>query len=210
VRARRKLRLLEEALSAEVEARVTAVLAGGSTEAAIAAAREAFVTMDHTGPRRAQVALACGPGCSSCCHVHVEATRPEVLAIAAFITDELPAETRASIERALARTLPLVADLDDEARWQARIPCALLDPSGLCSIHPARPLRCRAFHSLDAAACRAAFEGRDEAEPPRDRLLDRAHDAVEEGYDRALAAAEIPARGARLEAALGRLLLDRG
>ncbi|MFO0759287.1 MAG: YkgJ family cysteine cluster protein [Byssovorax sp.] len=201
--------MIEAAITAETEERVAALLRDGTEDAAIAAAREACAAMDRAGPQGAKRALACGPGCSSCCHVHVEATGPELMAIAAFIREALTDEAQRALKDALDRTLQRVADLDDEARWEARIPCALLDPSGLCAIHPVRPLRCRAFHSLDAAACRAAFEGRDEAEPPRDRLLDRAQDAVEEGYDRALGAAGIPTHGARLEAALGRLLLDR-
>src|SRR5262249_30287315 len=98
------------------------------------------------------------------------------------------------------------ADLDDQARWAARIPCALLDERGHCSVHPARPLRCRAFHSCDAGPCREAFAGRDEGDPVMVPALRRAHDAVEAGYDAALAAAGLAVEGERLEIGLHRAL----
>ncbi len=95
-----------------------------------------------------------------------------------------------------------VEALSDEARWAARIPCALLGEDGRCTVYAARPLNCRAFYSSSAEACRDALEGRAEAEPPTILALDRIHDAVEDGYDRALSAAGLPAGPLRLEAAL--------
>jgi hypothetical protein len=76
-------------------------------------------------------------------------------------------------------------------------------------VYPARPLRCRAFHSTSAAACRDAFDGRTDAPAPEIPLLQRAHRAVEQGYDRALAAAGITTAGERLEVALLGVLCAR-
>src|SRR5260221_14621425 len=46
--------------------------------------------------------------------------------------------------------------LRDRAR--ERVPCPLLDPSGACGVHPARPLLCRGYNSCDLGACLAAFD----------------------------------------------------
>jgi len=89
--------------------------------------------------------------------------------------------------------------MTDEERWGERIPCALLGEGGRCSIYEVRPLRCRAFHSLAVEPCREAFGGHEGARPERARALERAHDAVEEGYDQALAAADVAAFVHRLE-----------
>jgi hypothetical protein len=134
--------------------------------------------------------------------VHVDVTHPELLAIAAHLRRELPAPAlrahRDRLERHTARTAPLT----DEARWAARIPCALLDANGRCSVYPVRPLRCRAFHSTSAAACRLAFDGADEVEPALNLGVARVLSAVEAGYDDALAGAGDAAGSVRLESGL--------
>jgi Fe-S-cluster containining protein len=112
---------------------------------------------------------------------------------------------RALRER-LVEQVRLVGPLSDAERWAARIPCALLDGEGRCSIHAARPLRCRAFHSCSVEPCREAFEGKGDPAPVKSPLLARAQDAAEEGYDRALIAAGLSAAGERLEGGLLALL----
>src|SRR5689334_21615756 len=92
--------------------------------------------------------VACRAGCSSCCRVNVAHLR----------NDFTDLERGALVERLAARAAEAGA-LTDEARWAARLPCALLDGAGRCSVYAVRPLRCRSFHSTDAAACRAAAEG---------------------------------------------------
>nr|WP_240808089.1 YkgJ family cysteine cluster protein [Polyangium spumosum] len=151
-------------------------------------------------------APACAAGCSYCCHVHAYATAAEILAVAAWLCRSLAPEALCALKERLAAHVARVEPLSDEARWAARIPCALLDARGLCSVHPARPLRCRAFHSCSAEDCRDAFEGRSDLLPSRSPLLARAADAVEAGYDDALVAAGVDASGHRLELGLLRAL----
>jgi hypothetical protein len=209
VRALRILQRQSDAASARVQAEVASELgagAGAAPRLALAAV-SAHRAMDAAGARAlagSDRTPACAAGCSHCCHVHADATVPEVLAIVAHLERAWTAEARAALRDRLARQALAVAHLTDDERWAARIPCALLDGAGRCTIHAARPLRCRAFHSCSAAPCRAAFEGAADVEPEPVRIarLDRAHDAVELGYDRALAAAGLSARAHRLELAL--------
>ena len=42
-------------------------------------------------------------------------------------------------------------------RIAARVRCPLLDETGRCAIHPARPLACRSVTALEAGDCRAAL-----------------------------------------------------
>jgi Fe-S-cluster containining protein len=145
---------------------------------------------------------ACGAGCSWCCHVHVDATGPEILAVAAHLEGALAGAAREAFRERLAAHVERADRLDDEARWAARIPCALLAEDGRCSVYPVRPLRCRAFHSASAEACRDALAGRAAGDPPTIPVLDRACNAVEDGYERALVAAGLPAAPMRLERGL--------
>lgn len=138
--------------------------------------------------------------------MNVYATAPELAVIAGHLRRELGdaglAALRARLERRTLETDPM----DDEARWAARLPCALLDGAGRCTVYAVRPLRCRAFHSTDANACRAAFDGDPDVEPAPNPTVSRLLDAVEAGYDDALTNAGVDARGVRLERGLLALL----
>jgi Fe-S-cluster containining protein len=147
---------------------------------------------------------ACSAGCSYCCHVHVDVTLPELVAIARHLERTLSVAELAAQVRKLSAQAEAVEGLSDEARWAARIPCALLDDRGLCSVHAVRPLRCRAFHSLDAEACRAAFDGDASAEPATNPTVARTLDAVMDGIDGALGPSH-----ERLERGLLRVLTRR-
>ncbi|WP_052375478.1 YkgJ family cysteine cluster protein [Chondromyces apiculatus] len=197
---------------ARVRAEIAALLtpdptASGLTAADLtAAACCAHAAIDAEGQRALASSTgpvpACAAGCSHCCHVHADATVPELLAIAEHLRSTWSPPALADLRARLAAHVARVAPLDDDARWTARIPCALLDDAGRCTIHEVRPLRCRAFHSASATPCRDAFAGDPDAEPLLNPALDRAHDAVEDGYDQALAEAGLPPEGHHLEAGL--------
>jgi hypothetical protein len=92
------------------------------------------------------VRLWCGPGCSNCCTLAVNATLPEALAIAAKLEPawrEGLAETAARI-MAHARHCADARDFLAGYR-QAVGPCPFLDGRGNCTIYSARPLACRAL-----------------------------------------------------------------
>jgi Fe-S-cluster containining protein len=205
VRALRILQHHGDAIAARVEREVSAILAGDASEAGLVrAATHAHAALDDAGSRAVSqlFTLACSAGCSYCCHVHVEATAPEILAVAAHLEQTRTSLERTALRERLALHVQRVEPLTDEERWDARIPCALLAGDGRCSIYAARPLRCRAFHACAVEPCRDAFAGKSGAEAAQSPVVSRAHDAVEAGYDRALVAAGMAAQGQRLEAGL--------
>jgi Fe-S-cluster containining protein len=204
----RALRVVE-ARSANIAARVTSDVAqvlddASSSRALIRAAQRAHEACEEEGRRVRLLGVepACAAGCAHCCHVHVEATEAEVLAVASYLARTLTPPELAGLRAKLERQVALVEPLSDEDRWGARIPCAFLDAAGRCSVYAARPLRCRAFHALDAGVCRDALHGQPGDGPETIPALDRVYDAVEEGFERALASRGVSVSPLRLESAL--------
>jgi Fe-S-cluster containining protein len=213
VQAVRSLKVLErrdEAIRARVKGEVAPLLLPGGDRSALAlagAALRAHAAIDNEAARAlarpGAPEPACAAGCSYCCHVNVDVTVPEILAIAAYINRTSTPSERTSLRERLAERASRVEHLSDDERWEAKIPCALLGEGGRCSIYEARPLRCRALHARSVDPCREAFEGgRGGAGPEAIPGLDRALEAAEQGYDQALIEASLPADGHRLEIGL--------
>jgi hypothetical protein len=105
---------------------------------------------------------ACAHGCATCCTVNVGTLPLEGAAVAAFLRRRIRPE---EIDRRAAELLRFhqwVRWQDDGERIRARVRCPFLDDGGGCSIHPVRPLACRALSSLDADDCRLALDERGE------------------------------------------------
>ncbi len=112
---------------------------------------------------------ACRKGCGWCCWQRVACTAPEVFRVAEWMRANAGRQgvpTLATIEAAEAAgasgtgpRLPGSAGVGAE-----RQPCALLIDNA-CSIHPGRPLGCRAVLSMSAEACRKAMVDPATAEP---------------------------------------------
>jgi len=118
-----------------------------------AAAAKAKLYAQLAGRR---VDIACRKGCPHCCHIRVMATAPEVLCAADFIRRTFSQERQTALLQKLRETDEVTRGLDTAARAQTRLPCPLLEDD-CCSVHPARPLRCRGLASFDAEACRRSF-----------------------------------------------------
>jgi Fe-S-cluster containining protein len=111
---------------------------------------------------RIGASLACGVGCSACCHFRVAARPDEVFRVVAAI----PAQSlNAVAERARANADALFR-MTEHGRMVANLPCALLH-EGRCLVYDARPHACRAHHAVDREGCDAAL-----AEPERTDLED--------------------------------------
>jgi Fe-S-cluster containining protein len=149
--------------------------------------------------------VACKPGCGYCCHgVRVDVTAPEALTIARGFRETLSAEHLAVVREKVSRHAAAIVTMTLEERYRARIPCPLLDDtSNLCSVHDARPMRCRAHHSLSVADCEAAS-----LRPDGPRTVSRypdvmdAHEAMILGQKKALVAAGVDSRAFELSLAL--------
>jgi Fe-S-cluster containining protein len=105
---------------------------------------------------------ACSKGCSWCCSHKVGVTVPEVIAIVTYLKAS-PERLEATRQRAaeLAQN-PLI--FSDSEKPRARIPCALLNEDGSCSVYPVRPLPCRSWLSTDVESCKQHL---DEAAAPQ-------------------------------------------
>lgn len=212
----RALRVIQQRTAATRE-RVRAVVVealveGDVVEATRRAHRQLDAEIARAIARDPGNAPACAAGCSYCCHVHVDATPAEVSLVAEHLRANRSATELAALVQRLTAHVEVAAALDHQERWRAKLPCALLGEGGACTVHEARPLRCRAFHSSSADPCREAFigtseTGASEPEPARNVALDRACEAAEEGLDAALAERGVSAEPVLLEPALLAVLL---
>lgn len=107
--------------------------------------------------RNDQRLIACGPGCAACCTINVTVLLPEAIAIARYVTGMDNGNGRSNLKPRIAETASRVRWMDDDERIRAGIPCPFLDERGWCTIHPVRPLTCRALSSTDQEQCRRAL-----------------------------------------------------
>lgn len=96
--------------------------------------------------------IACGRGCSHCCHSWVDASAAEVLATVKSMS---PGQ-RARALAAVAGICESTGGKGFEARTAMVTPCPLLDDHA-CSAYAARPIVCRSAVSADAAACGRSY-----------------------------------------------------
>lgn len=172
-----------------------AVAAIGSAQAFLAEARVAHDLGD------ALDSLACGPGCSPCCHQAVTVTVAELALVEEAIGGLAPTIRARAIDRARAAAAQ-VPGIDPARWWALRLACPLLD-EGRCRIHDARPLPCRAMNSADAGICRRAFDG-EALRLPVFAAQHRIYGSAQEGLAAALAEAGQEAGPVTLAAGLAR------
>lgn len=105
-----------------------------------------------SGGEALKASLACAPGCTFCCHLYVEVTPLEVVALWHALRDDRYAAQR----EAIAAAAPRVVGLGPEPRRAARLPCPLL-VNGQCAVYEIRPFACRGLYSTSAQACEAVL-----------------------------------------------------
>jgi hypothetical protein len=192
---------------AEIEHEVASQILGSGTreEQIIKAAGNALAFSDqfgrkHLTPVPGDHELACKHGCHWCCYLRVEATVPEVLAIAAFLQHTLAPQMLAGLRARIAQLAGDRRIFDVDAKPQNRIPCPLLGHDGSCTAYAVRPLACRGWNSMDAESCRRAL---DKDEPGMsDLALFEANLAIGLGLKQALADARLPTQTVELTSGL--------
>ncbi len=154
---------------------------------------------------------ACGPGCSACCTMHVGSSALEGFAAATHLRSRLRAEEVRSLAAALLEFHAGIRWMEEGDRIRAGLACPFLDGGGRCSIHPARPLACRAVSSLDPDDCRGALAARADGEDGlvRRELLQKAlYDEAAAALAEVLAAAGLDARRRDISGMTGVFLAD--
>jgi hypothetical protein len=135
---------------------------GAVAAAAAASDRAAELERAARAKEPPPVPIACGPGCPACCVAKVGVVAPEVLRIAAHLRATLDPEALAALTARVRLADEETRGLTRHQRVLAGIHCPLLS-GGSCSVHPVRPLLCRGWTSLDAAACARHFADPDAA-----------------------------------------------
>lgn len=129
----------------------------GAIAAAAAASDRAAELMDAALAREPPPRpIACAKGCSPCCVSKVVVVAPEVMRVAAHLRRTLDPEALAALADRVREAHARTQGLTRAERAVAGVPCPLL-VDGACSVHEVRPLLCRGWTSLDAAACAAHF-----------------------------------------------------
>jgi uncharacterized protein len=89
-----------------------------------------------TQSERYRADMACGPGCSSCCHAWLSVCAVEDAQLTAAVAALPQAEREEIAERGQH-------ELEREHLGEAGPRCALLDADGRCAVYEHRPLVCR-------------------------------------------------------------------
>jgi hypothetical protein len=126
-------------------------------ERAVAAAGLVTQEFERLAQASSPPPLACSKGCDPCCHGYVSVLGGEVFRILRYLARQPPERRQAFLDRVAAADAR-TRGRSPEERARDRVPCPLLE-NGACGVYEARPLACRAFVSLDAAACRRHFAG---------------------------------------------------
>lgn len=101
----------------------------------------------------ADVPIACGSGCSHCCHSPwVDARPPEVI----FAINSMSSEQRERAAEALAQTAGVRHGKSLMQRLESAAPCPLLEDHR-CGIYDTRPVVCRSLVSTNAEICRRSY-----------------------------------------------------
>ncbi len=101
--------------------------------------------------------LACGRGCSWCCHLAVAAFPHEIFLMAEWLRRNVPEEVVGILERAHA-VAEEIRGLFYHERALRVIPCPLLEKN-CCLAYGARPVACIGWHSFDARLCETYVKG---------------------------------------------------
>lgn len=111
--------------------------------------------------------LACLEGCNFCCYNLLEVTPPEALFLGYYVEREFSDQEKQELLATLEKAVTFRAGKNKKqlTKIRQKLACPLLQ-DGRCAAYPARPLMCRAMHSLDAARCREAFGNQDRVSPP--------------------------------------------
>lgn len=163
---------IDQRLADLQQAKVIEILhqGAGTGDKALELALSAFYFADHVinlieSSSPLPTPIACQEGCYFCCCNQVELTPPEALSLGHFVELYFTDKKKKELIAALRRSLDLQTGKSKAEIAQIRPPCPLLKDRK-CSAYPARPLVCRAMHSLDAGQCEAAYNNRDLTSPP--------------------------------------------
>lgn len=101
--------------------------------------------------------LACARGCSYCCYNQISLTPPEALHLGLYVLERYRGEEAEALARRVDDVLRRIRGKSraELGTMRHELPCPFLE-DGACAVHPARPLVCRGWNSVNAEQCRRA------------------------------------------------------
>jgi Fe-S-cluster containining protein len=153
--------------------------------------------------------VACRAGCAMCCHLRVVVTPVEVFGLLDYLRDALGDAAFADFTGRVAATAATVRALPRQDLLAVNLPCPVL-VDGRCSAYPARPLNCRAYHSLDRTACEASFAdpANMQLDHPQYAAVARVHEGIQGGFAAGMRECGLDAATRELVTALDEALSD--
>lgn len=144
-----------ERFGSELTSALLSTLTGGPDAESLAlAVSECAAAADELCCKRP---IACTSGCPYCCVLNVSILLPEGMIIANWLRERYPQSKLDTVRDRISGHCRRVRWMEDDERITKQVACPLLDVDGNCTIHPVRPLVCRAVASLDSTSCREAF-----------------------------------------------------
>ncbi|MCC7168117.1 MAG: YkgJ family cysteine cluster protein [Rhodospirillales bacterium] len=206
---------IDKAAQAQRQATRKTLAKGADTPKVLELARQTLVRAERVIAQvlalmPSPLPIACAAGCPYCCHVRVTVAAPELFLIADYLRRSWGAQARGLLKRRLANIVSATRNRPEEIRNALRLPCALLDGEGRCSIHSVRPLSCRAVVSVDVEACRAAHAKRMQGAVPQHAYQALAADGIGYALYAGLADRGYPIENIDLAEGLLRVIEDDG
>jgi Fe-S-cluster containining protein len=130
--------------------------------------------------------IACKAGCSYCCHEVVVATVPDLVRAEAYVREHYAGRDLESLKQRLYAYERAVAPCFGFNLGRVRTTCPFLE-EGLCGIYEARPMRCRAVHSMDAEPCKRIEHGESPTIRPEVKGEPEINDAAYRGVNAGMA-----------------------
>jgi Fe-S-cluster containining protein len=153
--------------------------------------------------------LACGAGCSWCCHFTVDVRPVEVFRILDFVERSFAPQEKARLYAQVRANSAMLGKLDQEERMTRNLECPFLS-GGRCSIYAARPQSCRNYHATNAAGCQQSYEdpGNLDIDPDFAPYVYQAGGAHVEAFSNAVSEAGYDVNAYELNCALDAALSD--
>ena len=96
-------------------------------------------------------------GCGYCCYLKVVADALEVFAMVDYVKAELSPQQVDQVLQSARQNVDEARGLSHEQQATINQRCPLLLDNA-CAIYPVRSIKCRNYHSMDTASCRASYE----------------------------------------------------
>jgi Fe-S-cluster containining protein len=144
------------ALADFLAARLAHVQNGAEISALVSEVRARAV--EHAGELRPSLdepPMACAAGCDHCCHLRVDTSPLEVMALAWWLDQFLDASEKTRLRDRVELALSESRGLSEEKFAAAHIACPLL-ANGRCTAYEVRPFDCQGYMSADARVCEQA------------------------------------------------------